>query len=88
MSEPLDEWPRHKFDMALEPSRENLDDFHKSVMGGSHTIGEEHDLTFSEPVADDDEEVTESKIRAFLDEKVCILSFQFLLHSYHLLEIA
>ncbi|KAG6491206.1 hypothetical protein ZIOFF_052542 [Zingiber officinale] len=62
MSEPLDEWPRHKFDMAPEPSRENLDGFHKSVI-------DEHDFTFSEPVADDDEEATESKIRAFLDEK-------------------
>ncbi|KAG6494302.1 hypothetical protein ZIOFF_049326 [Zingiber officinale] len=62
MSEPLDEWPRYKFDMAPEPSRENLDGFHKSVI-------DEHDFTFSEPVADDDEEATESKIRAFLDEK-------------------
>lgn len=72
MSEPLDEWSRHKFDMALEPNRENMGGFHKSVIGdGSHTIGEEHNFTFSEPVADDDEEGTESKIRAFLDEKVC-----------------
>ena len=40
-------------------------------------VKNEKDFSFQcgRPLYDDDEEVTESKIRAFLDEKACLLIF-------------
>ncbi|WOK92985.1 mitogen-activated protein kinase kinase kinase NPK1-like [Canna indica] len=60
MSEPFDDWPNN-FDISSEKTGSAM-----------HNICEqgENDFKFSsEPVHDDDEELTESKIRAFLDEK-------------------
>ncbi|KAG6538157.1 hypothetical protein ZIOFF_003268 [Zingiber officinale] len=68
MSEPFDEWPPQKFDVSPE-HKVHLDDSHEPVIEGSCTRDGGDDFAFSsEPV--DDDEVTESKIRAFLDEKL------------------
>ncbi|KAL9266244.1 Mitogen-activated protein kinase kinase kinase NPK1-like protein [Drosera capensis] len=69
MCEPTDEWSC-KFDRSSTPKGEaNLRNSEASgVAGTSGTLLGE--FTFpSEQVADDEEEVTESKIQAFLDEK-------------------
>ncbi|GLT99759.1 hypothetical protein SLE2022_171770 [Rubroshorea leprosula] len=74
MSEPTEDWPC-KFDGSpeLRTSGMNLSSGQTAEANGSLGISgkEENDFTFpSGPLAqDDDEEVTESKIRAFLDEK-------------------
>lgn len=75
MSEPTDDWPC-KFDKSpeLERSKSNLHSsqtVYKSSADNVGVSGEENDFTFpcGTIAADDEEEVTESKIRAFLDEK-------------------
>ncbi|XP_074589600.1 mitogen-activated protein kinase kinase kinase NPK1-like [Curcuma longa] len=65
MSEPFDEWLPEKFDVNPEP---HLDDSHECVIEGSCTR-RGNDFAFSLDPVEDDDEVTESKIRAFLDEK-------------------
>ncbi|WOK99821.1 mitogen-activated protein kinase kinase kinase NPK1-like [Canna indica] len=68
MCDPFDEWPQ-KFDINPEEKTMNLDEFHKSANDGPCS-SRGNGFTFpSEPMPDDDEELTESKIRAFLDEK-------------------
>lgn len=75
MCEPNEDWPC-KLDDSPEVGKSNLDLFTRE---DNETIGtschEETEFAFpSEGLGDDDEEVTESKIRAFLDEKVKILN--------------
>ncbi|XP_057538830.1 mitogen-activated protein kinase kinase kinase NPK1-like [Amaranthus tricolor] len=70
MCEPNEDWPC-KLDDSPEVGKSNLDLFTRE---DNETIGaschEETEFAFpSEGLGDDDEEVTESKIRAFLDEK-------------------
>lgn len=76
MSEPEDDWP-YKLDESQELERHNTNIF--SSQGNkyaSDSIGLSHkdDGGFTFPVGqvvtDEDDEETESKIRAFLDEKV------------------
>ncbi|KAF9618859.1 hypothetical protein IFM89_002727 [Coptis chinensis] len=72
MCEPSDDWPC-KFDASPEPERGMDSD--QPIDGASGSFGTQgkvdKDFTFPcEPlVSEDDDEVTESKIRAFLDEK-------------------
>lgn len=79
MCEPTDDWPC-KFDESPEMCKSGLNlstdqtiSKHPGSPGASNE--RENDFTFPcGPLAgDDDDEVTESKIRAFLDEKVCVL---------------
>lgn len=75
MCEPTDDWPC-KFDESPELSKSgvNLSPHQtKSKPAGSPEASNEreNDFTFPcGPAGEDDDEVTESKIRAFLDEKV------------------
>ncbi|KAH0992744.1 hypothetical protein GBA52_004227 [Prunus armeniaca] len=74
MCEPTDDWPR-KFDESLELERSGINfspcqTIHEAygTTGASDKV--ESEFTFPcGPSTEDDEEVTESKIRAFLDEK-------------------
>lgn len=71
MSEPSDDWPC-KFGMRSE-QRMDLDDLGESISGATEGVGEaENGFTFpcDAAVCEHDDEVTETKIRAFLDEKV------------------
>ncbi|XP_057249673.1 mitogen-activated protein kinase kinase kinase NPK1 isoform X1 [Beta vulgaris subsp. vulgaris] len=74
MCEPNDDWPC-KFDDSPEVGRSNTDLFPKEDCGTAEpSCNGETEFTFpseapNEALADDDEEVTESKIQAFLDEK-------------------
>ncbi|KAF7837251.1 mitogen-activated protein kinase kinase kinase NPK1 isoform X1 [Senna tora] len=75
MCEPMDDWPC-KFDENLnsERSRTSLSPeqtINKTIQSSEASLKMENDFSFpSEPIgADDDDEVTESKIRDFLDEK-------------------
>lgn len=78
MCEPNDDWPC-KFDDSPEVGRSNTDLFPKEDCGTAEpSCNGETEFTFpseapNEALADDDEEVTESKIQAFLDEKVKIV---------------
>lgn len=78
MSEPTEDSPC-KFDQSSELSRSGVNlslDETVEASGTTEMSGkEENDFSFSRgPAAgDDDEELTESKIRAFLDEKVWIV---------------
>ncbi|KAL6293366.1 hypothetical protein ACE6H2_001508 [Prunus campanulata] len=74
MCEPTDDWPR-KFDESLELERSGINfspcqTIHEAygTTGASHKVESEFSFPCG-PSAEDDEEVTESKIRAFLDEK-------------------
>ncbi|XP_058112174.1 mitogen-activated protein kinase kinase kinase NPK1 [Magnolia sinica] len=72
MSEPLDDWSC-KFDESPE-QRVNFEDFGGSVKGAADNSGASgkgmNDFTFPcGPASEDDDEVTECKIKAFLDEK-------------------
>lgn len=71
MSEPFDDW-RCKFDLSPEQGRIDSEDFNGAVNCAESSAGKgENDFTIpSELVSEEDDEVTESKIRAFLDEKV------------------
>lgn len=69
MSEPFDDWLPENFDVSPELSSVRLDDSHERVIEGSCARGG-NDFAFSSDPVEDDDEVTESKIRAFLDEKV------------------
>ena len=70
MSEPFDDWP-NEFDYSSEQRKMALDDFGETAMDDACSREGKNDFTFPcEPVPDDDDEVIESKIRAFLDEKV------------------
>ncbi|RWV85082.1 hypothetical protein GW17_00053152 [Ensete ventricosum] len=70
MSEPFDDWP-NEFDYSSEQRKMDLDDFGETAMDDACGREGKNDFTFPcETVPDDDEEVTELKIRAFLDEKV------------------
>ncbi|XP_058077708.1 mitogen-activated protein kinase kinase kinase NPK1-like [Magnolia sinica] len=74
MSEPIDDSPC-EFDGILEQRRIDLEGSSELVNGTDSSFGAsgklENDFTFPSgpPVSEDDDEVTESKIRAFLDEK-------------------
>lgn len=70
MCEPNDDWPC-KFDDSPEVGRSNIDFFPREDCGTAEaSCNGENGFTFpSEALADDDEEVTESKIQAFLNEK-------------------
>lgn len=70
MSEPFDDWS-HKFDMSPE-QRMDLDDLDESANGFTDSARKGgNDFTFPcDAVCEHDDEVTETKIRAFLDEKV------------------
>ncbi|XWS09015.1 hypothetical protein CRYUN_Cryun40dG0049500 [Craigia yunnanensis] len=73
MSEPTEDWPC-KFDRSSELSTSGVNfSLGETVeaAGSPGMSGKENDFTFSRgpPAGDDDEEVTESKIRAFLVEK-------------------
>ncbi|XVF63187.1 hypothetical protein PTKIN_Ptkin09bG0067900 [Pterospermum kingtungense] len=74
MSEPTEDWPC-KFDRSSELSRSGVNLHVGETVEASGTPEmsgkEENDFSFSygPPAGDDDDEVTESKIRAFLDEK-------------------
>ncbi|XP_022762027.1 mitogen-activated protein kinase kinase kinase NPK1-like [Durio zibethinus] len=74
MSEPTEDWPC-KFDRSSEISRNGVNLSLVEALEASASPGmygkEQNDFTFpcGPAAGDDDEEVTESKIRAFLDEK-------------------
>ncbi|KAL8162671.1 hypothetical protein V2J09_014160 [Rumex salicifolius] len=72
MCEPDDEWPC-KFNETTTNLEENESDSHSKGASGANRescVNMDGDFTFpSEPLGDDDDEVTESKIREFLDEK-------------------
>lgn len=77
MSEPTDDWPC-KFNESLELTRSRTDlspgeTIHKAT-GSPEEFEKETDFEFARGplAAEDDDEVTDSKIRAFLDEKVLI----------------
>ena len=70
MCEPNDDWPC-KFDDSPEAGRSNIDFPREDCGTAEASCHGENEFSFSsEGLADDEEEVTESKIRAFLDEKV------------------
>ncbi|TYJ17584.1 hypothetical protein E1A91_A09G061500v1 [Gossypium mustelinum] len=74
MCEPTEDWPP-KLDQSSELRRSGVNLSLDETMEAASTAGmsgkEENGFTFlcGPPTGDDDEEVTESKIRAFLDEK-------------------
>lgn len=75
MCEPTDDWPC-KFDGSVEMGRSGVDSspsatIHNSASSPGVSGNVENDFTFPcGPIGtEDDDEVTESKIRAFLDEK-------------------
>lgn len=72
MCEPTDEWPCN-FDKSPDLERKGTNLSTVETMRSTETPQKvENEFSFpSESIGvDDDEEVTESKIRAFLDEKV------------------
>lgn len=77
MSEPADDWPC-QLDESPAQRKFKLDDSCDLVNGASSSfeasVKMDNDFTFpcETPACEDDDEVTESKIRAFLDEKVSI----------------
>ncbi len=80
MSEPIDGWPC-KFDESPESNRGGINfssnqSIHDIAVSPVESGKTENDFTFPcGPVeTEDDDEVTESKIRAFLDEKVIFCS--------------
>lgn len=83
MCEPTDDWPR-KFDESLELERSGINfspcqTIHEAYGNGTTGASDkvESEFTFPcGPSAEDAEEVTESKIRAFLDEKVLFCAHQ------------
>lgn len=81
MSEPFDDW-QCKFDASPE-QRMELDDLGGSISCASDSAGKrESDFTFPcGAVCEHDDEVTETKIRAFLDEKVRRLRKNILMDS-------
>ncbi|XP_050372335.1 mitogen-activated protein kinase kinase kinase NPK1 [Argentina anserina] len=75
MCEPTDDW-QCKFDESLELGKSGMDllpcqTIHEAPnsAGASHKVENEFTFPCGPSVAEDDEEVTETKIRAFLDEK-------------------
>lgn len=90
MCEPMDDWPC-KFDESPEVKSNGLNLSSQSLQSNAESPGvtckEESDFTFPSGVsaAEDDDEVTESKIRAFLDEKVrCLSNIYFLINEYEI----
>lgn len=94
MCEPTDDWPS-KFDGSPEVERSELNistgQAIEEATGNDGILGKgENDFSFpcGSSAAEDDEEVTETKIRAFLDEKVyiysshCSLTKLWMLQSY------
>jgi mitogen-activated protein kinase kinase kinase len=85
MCEPLDDWPckfdedplfkRSGYNLSCSQSNHEAIDIHEASGKG------QNDFTFpcGPVVPEDDDEVTESKIRAFLDEKV-----HFFFHGHQL----
>lgn len=76
MAEPVDDWAC-KFDESPEQRELELQGSCELVNGASSfgaSAKVENDFTFpcGTPACEEDDEVTESKIRAFLDEKVSI----------------
>lgn len=71
MSEPTDDWPC-KFDGSSKLEREGINFAGKDEVTLEPLSKAETDFTFpcGQVTTEDDDEVTESKIRAFLDEKV------------------
>lgn len=72
MSEPLDDWPC-KYDISPE-QRTVSEEFSNNINDATKIVkeGDTTDFTFPcEASCEDSDEVTETKIRAFLDEKVC-----------------
>lgn len=77
MSEPMDGW-QCKFDESLEVERNTVDltSSDKVITDGPELFDKgENGFSFKcgHSTAEDDEEVTEAKIRAFLDEKVLLI---------------
>ncbi|KAK9146702.1 hypothetical protein Sjap_006605 [Stephania japonica] len=75
MCEPSDDWPC-KFDESPEPDQRGIkldscDVVARTSGDPELSVQDEKDFTFpcGQPVSEEDDEVTESKIRAFLDEK-------------------
>lgn len=84
MSEPNDDWPC-KFDGSPEIDKSGVNSFsgqtvNKAADSTVSYCNVDNDFTFpSEPsVAEDDDDVTETKIIAFLEEKVLLLPHFFL----------
>jgi mitogen-activated protein kinase kinase kinase ANP1 len=82
MAEPLEEWPC-KFDISPEQrtlSSQQVGDLtadHYDMNRSTSKVdcSDANEFSFpSDAACEDDDEVTESKIRAFLDEKVCSLT--------------
>nr|CAD1826605.1 unnamed protein product [Ananas comosus var. bracteatus] len=69
MSEPFDEWPCNlKISAEIKMSQKGFGELLNGVPNGGKD--RENEFTFPcDSMCDDDDEVTESKIRAFLDEK-------------------
>lgn len=77
MTEPADYLPS-KFDESpeLERSRVNLYNFDNGTPESYN--GSIFRFPDGQVVAEDDDELTESKIKAFLDEKVCVVDLHLL----------
>ncbi|KAM0936483.1 putative mitogen-activated protein kinase kinase kinase STE-STE11 family [Dioscorea sansibarensis] len=69
ISEPFDDWGC-KFDMSQEQRRIDSEDFSDLAIDSTDGTGNKDFTVPCEAVGEDDDEVTETKIRAFLDEKV------------------
>lgn len=88
MCEPSDDW-RWKFDGHPEPGKNKLkpnSDESLKVPASRINASGEGDNEFSFPcgtsLSEDDDELTESKIRAFLDAKVLVCIRTVLFHSH------
>lgn len=70
MSEPFDDWGC-KFDLSQEQRRMDSEDFSGLAIDSTDGTGNKDFTVPCEAAGEDDDEVTETKIQAFLDEKVC-----------------
>ncbi|XP_039123521.1 mitogen-activated protein kinase kinase kinase NPK1-like [Dioscorea cayenensis subsp. rotundata] len=68
MSEPFDDWGC-KFDLSQEQRRMDSEDFSGLAIDSTDGTGNKDFTVPCEAAGEDDDEVTETKIRAFLDEK-------------------
>lgn len=87
MCDPNDDWPS-KFDESPELTKSGMEILPNQIVElGNRSLGSvEVDCGFTfprgQPGSEDDDEVTEAKIRAFLDEKVYTDEIVFYMFSY------
>lgn len=78
MCEPGDDWPCKFDESPLEISRTNMQSSQSinkaaGCSAASDKVGNDFTFPCRPSVGEDDDEVTETKIRAFLDEKVSLV---------------